>query len=74
MPLDFTSEKEKAKTKKLAEKLYVRYLLIAVAVISGFAALSFGVLWPFAFSAVTIPFIVWNEVDDTEKESDSKES
>ncbi len=68
MPLDFTSEKEKAKRKKVAEKHYVRWFLVAVAVISGFAAISFGILWPFAFTAVTIPFIVWNEIDSPDNE------
>ena len=68
MPLDFTSEKEKTKNKKLAEKLYVRYFLIAVAVFSGFSAISFDILWPFAFTLVTIPFIVWNEMDSSDKD------
>jgi hypothetical protein len=68
MPLDFTSEKQKVKNKKLAEKLYVRYFLVAVAVFSGFAAFSFGILWPIAFTVVTIPFIVWNEIDSSDNE------
>jgi hypothetical protein len=68
MPLEFTSEKQKAKNKKRAEKEYVRYFLIAVAVISGVAAISFGIVWPFAFSVVTAPFIIWNEMDSSDKE------
>jgi hypothetical protein len=72
MPLEFTSEKEKIKNKKEAEKNYVRYFLISVAVISAVAALSFGVIWPFAFSVVTVPFILWNEMNNDDDDSSEK--
>jgi hypothetical protein len=72
MPLEFTSEKEKAKRKKEAEKEYVRYFLLAVAVTSAVAALSFGIVWPFAFTVVTIPFIIWNEMDSSSSEREQE--